>query len=421
MGYSSLVTGPNGSGKTTLLRVLADPMTGGNSSLLSQILPGFPAVTTTTTYLPQGSRKPIFSRYVRSLLTAPLVYGGASIKDASLRALALLGRFSFGHLIERDYFTLSGGEQQFVGLFSVLLWESDLTLLDDPLAMLDQDRREAAIEILNNYMLDKTTLIGCSSPELYNQLDVSSRIHLGYTPDEEACIEELRCLLRSLSLENSDPSVLELNSVTVAPFGRELLSRVSQHFSSGRLYSLAGPNGEGKSCLLQVLAGLRQPQSGSVGILTQSTRRTLSGVTALYMPQNSTGILGFGSIEENLLTSRSPLFWKRVVNFLHSRKIIDLQQPAGSGSYGEAKFACALSIIGASLSNPAVKLLLLDEPDTSLDNLRSHLLLEILNWLAQQERLIIIFSSHRLGLYLSRFELKHARFHLQNGFLRQGA
>ncbi len=59
-------------------------------------------------------------------------------------------------------------------------------------------------------------------------------------------------------------SRLHADGVSLQLGGRRVLDRVSVTLSAGQWVAVVGPNGAGKSSLLSVLAGLRQPNEGSV-------------------------------------------------------------------------------------------------------------------------------------------------------------
>lgn len=76
-------------------------------------------------------------------------------------------------------------------------------------------------------------------------------------------------------------AVIEVNGVTHR-YGRTAASRsVQLSVPRGSLYALVGPNGPGKTTLLQILSGLRQPTSGSVRVLGKEVREMAARDRAL--------------------------------------------------------------------------------------------------------------------------------------------
>jgi len=84
-------------------------------------------------------------------------------------------------------------------------------------------------------------------------------------------------------------SILDASQICVRRAGRTILENVSLHADSGDFIAVIGPNGAGKSTLLSILAGLLNPDSGSV-LLDGVSIRALSGMKLArrraYLPQN---------------------------------------------------------------------------------------------------------------------------------------
>ncbi|HYK68353.1 MAG TPA: ATP-binding cassette domain-containing protein, partial [Streptosporangiaceae bacterium] len=85
-----------------------------------------------------------------------------------------------------------------------------------------------------------------------------------------------------LTMSASAP-ILEVNEVSVALAGRQILDQVSFGVAAGEFTGLIGPNGAGKTTLLRVILGLQRPGSGTVSALGRhgSLRRQPIG----YVPQ----------------------------------------------------------------------------------------------------------------------------------------
>jgi iron complex transport system ATP-binding protein len=59
-------------------------------------------------------------------------------------------------------------------------------------------------------------------------------------------------------------SLLQANNISLAIDGTSILNAVDLKLNAGELLGLIGPNGAGKSTLLRTIAGLTQPESGSI-------------------------------------------------------------------------------------------------------------------------------------------------------------
>ena len=167
--------------------------------------------------------------------------------------------------------------------------------------------------------------------------------------------------------------VLDASEIVVAFGDRVVLARVSLHADRAEIVALQGPSGSGKSTLLRVIAGLLQPQAGTVrldgrDITTTPVHRRSIGLVfqddQLFPHRDVAGNVEFG------LRMSHP---GRAHRIERSRRVDDVLELVGlqgfgsrsvnSLSGGEAKRVA----LARSLA-PAPPVLLLDEPLTGLDH-----------------------------------------------------
>lgn len=170
-------------------------------------------------------------------------------------------------------------------------------------------------------------------------------------------------------------SRIEAREVGVIRGGRAILDGVTMTVESGQLIGLIGPNGAGKSTLMSVLAGLLEPERGTVEIdgtaVSSFDRRALARARA-FLPQNPRAEWPV-SVERLValgLTPQLPVFGG-LPDDLQSRvaaaiAMVDLtshaDQPATTLSGGElARAMLARALVG----NPVM--LMADEPLAGLD------------------------------------------------------
>jgi biotin transport system ATP-binding protein len=177
--------------------------------------------------------------------------------------------------------------------------------------------------------------------------------------------------------------------------GKPLIDNLTFELPGGTLLSVLGANGTGKSTLLDLLAGIREPLSGTVeiaGNMASSVERKLS-----LLPQNiDYFLLGQNVLEEIELSVRKLKDTKESAATLASAWGLEgkLDDYVENLSGGEKK---RLALIGALASRPLA--LFLDEPFSGLDWPGTKTLLGDLVSLKAQG-LTIVLVSHEPSLLL---------------------
>lgn len=187
------------------------------------------------------------------------------------------------------------------------------------------------------------------------------------------------------------PPLIRLTDVSAGYGGRSVLNHCSLEVHEREMLVLRGRNGGGKTTLLKVLAGLLAPMQGEVW------RR--EGLTVGYLPQYRTidrefPLTVFDTVRSGL---QCTLKWWQHYNKYHREltqttlRALGLEALAGcpirnlsGGQWQRTLLARAL------VSQP--QLLLLDEPDTHLDNASKRELYTTL--LREHTRRTIVLVSH---------------------------
>ena len=158
-----------------------------------------------------------------------------------------------------------------------------------------------------------------------------------------------------------------------------VLTDISQHLPKGCLCWLLGINGSGKSTLLSLLAGLLQPQHGSITLADSSPahppqeNNAKRAFRAAFVPQNPDTYLMGSTVREDLLFSLAPTTNEAEAFSSPTRLALEmanafglvplLDRPIHTLSYGQKRKLCLASALAA-----APDLLLLDEPFSGLDH-----------------------------------------------------
>ena len=181
-----------------------------------------------------------------------------------------------------------------------------------------------------------------------------------------------------------------------------------------------GPNGGGKTTLLKVILGLLPPMSGKVIFRPDIGRRKKP---IAYLPQvkhidRNFPITAFEVVRSGMLMSgrqkaKGPQITKRIGSLLEEMGIADISNQAIgelSGGQMQRVFLCR-----ALISEP--RILLLDEPDTFVDNRFEGELYEKLRFLNRQMAIILV--SHDVGTISSYVKTiacvnRHLHYHPDN-------
>ncbi|MDR1678115.1 MAG: ABC transporter ATP-binding protein [Deltaproteobacteria bacterium] len=195
---------------------------------------------------------------------------------------------------------------------------------------------------------------------------------------------------------SSDRMMVELSEVNVY-FGRQqALKEVGLKISGGDRLALLGPNGAGKSTLIKVICGALDPNTGRVWLNNLKPETALLDPKLLgWLPEGAPLNPELTVLEHLILTyklrglakSQGEAEIDRLTEALNlSKKLDRLAGGLSMGSRRQAALALAL------LAGP--KLLVLDEPTSSLDPDEIKRFTKIINNLPHSTTLII--SSHIL-------------------------
>lgn len=204
--------------------------------------------------------------------------------------------------------------------------------------------------------------------------------------------------------------------------GVQALEDVDFTLNCGEIHALVGENGAGKSTLIKVLTGVEQPDAGTVMINQQKMNIRSPqhaqelGISTVYQETNLCPDL---SVAENILIGREPMKWgliDRKAMTDGARRILqglgvdlDVTQTLGACSVAVQQMAA----IARALEISSARVLVLDEPTSSLDMSEVEQLFQVIRRL-RENGVGIIFISHFLDQV---FEVADRITVLRNGKL----
>ncbi|MCH3918642.1 MAG: DUF1893 domain-containing protein [Spirochaetia bacterium] len=181
-GEPLLIIGENGAGKTTLLKILLGQLQPDSGSLLidGKLMKNLPSRM--IGYIKQGTTAESFPMSVREVVEMG-VDPTLSQEEKKFLIDTSLRRCGVAALTKRNYFSLSGGEQQKVSIARCLCQGARLLLLDEPTSYLDESGRSELVSLLQALTLDTMPTILCVSHDRQFQEELGWRTFRLEAPD----------------------------------------------------------------------------------------------------------------------------------------------------------------------------------------------------------------------------------------------
>ena len=193
--------------------------------------------------------------------------------------------------------------------------------------------------------------------------------------------------------------MLRLSELGFEYAGRQVLRSLNWRLAPGSLTLLAGPTGSGKTTLLNILAGLSPDFTG--GALTGQLEWPTPAPRVAFVQQSPADGFVAPIVEQEITFGLKGLPLATV-----SQRLASVTQALGIGdlvkrevdtlSGGEKQ---RVAIAAALAADPEV--LLLDEPTSALDAATSDEVLSLLQRLARDHGLTVLFSEHRFDRALT--------------------
>ena len=202
--------------------------------------------------------------------------------------------------------------------------------------------------------------------------------------------------------------MIELNNFSIGYNHRKLLNDVTANFPQGKLTSLIGRNGTGKSTLLRALCGLNYSYEGEIIIncenLRNISRKKLASLIAYVNTQRPR--MDNLKCRDVVALGRSPYTnWYGGLSSEDKEEITKAMAKVGMLEFENRSFnslsdgeSQKVMIARAIVQN--TNIILLDEPTSFLDLPTRYELANILKQLTLQENKTIIFSTHELDIAL---------------------
>ena len=401
-GQKTAIVGPMGSGKTSLAKALAGRLfrtgevffTSRNSDKRAYVM----LVEQQHQF---KNRSNLSEFYLQQRFNSSDCEDAYTVEE-ELAGLALgdwVSIFELSGLLKRPLIQLSNGENKRLQIVKSLAYQPDWLILDNPYVGLDVNGREILTKGLLSLDSKGIQFILVSSPgdvpEFINQV-----IELPSARVVEAKPEPL---LRPL-----DPfeTAVKMEKVQIKYGSKTILSDFSWKVNRGERWAIKGPNGAGKSTLISLITA-DNPQAYSQDITLFDRKRGtgesiwdikrkigyLSPELHLYFKEGgscfsvvASGLFDTLGLFKRLSEEQTAQVnhWMQVMGIAHLQERSFLQI-----SGGEQRMVL---ITRALVKNP--ELLILDEPCQGLDRVQTEHLKSVLDYLAKNSEMTLLYVSH---------------------------
>ena len=198
---------------------------------------------------------------------------------------------------------------------------------------------------------------------------------------------------------------LEINAANKSFPGVKALGKASFRLRKGSIHALLGENGAGKSTLIKIITGVHKQDSGELFIngkeetLNNPNDATKFGISVVHQERN---LIRRFSVGENLMLNNLPKTVLGLIDYdeiaIQSKKLLEIMDLDIDPNTVVSELTVAkmqLCEIAKALSLKA-KILLLDEPTSSLSPKEAENLFSLLRKIVRDEGVSIVFVSHKL-------------------------
>jgi energy-coupling factor transport system ATP-binding protein len=412
-GQVSLIAGASGCGKTTLARCINGliPHSYANGQLQGRVeLFGQDNRSMSLAHISQlvgtvlqDPEQQIIASQVLSEIAFGLENLGLPRQEILERITQTAELLHISHLLQRDTFTLSGGEKQKVALAGVLAMRPKALLLDEPLALLDPIAGHEALTLLRE-LADIGIAVVIIEHRIEDVLAIRpehclymSQGRVVYAGDAQGMLQAVDwreaklpapVIIQRVHAERGQRSVDTPKPRAVVPppshavplvelrhvhfqyaNEREVLHDISFAIRKGDRIAILGPNGAGKTTLAKHIIGLNKPSQGQVLIQEQDSKNlSVAQVahTVGYVFQSPSHMLFAPTVREELSFGPRNLGMEEATiatNALNAVNLPGNEETAPLAmSFGQQKRISIASILSM---NP--RLLVMDEPSAGQD------------------------------------------------------
>lgn len=205
--------------------------------------------------------------------------------------------------------------------------------------------------------------------------------------------------------ETTTDPVISLRSASVVRGGGTIWSDGTFDIPRGQIVAVIGPNGSGKTTMLQVLLGLIPPSAGTVTVFGQTPERGNPRIG--YVPQHYSEAVGQAVRCKDLVSlSVTGTRWGMRRSASDADEVEAALQAVGAADYADSRMSVLsggqqqrVAIAQALVGSP--ELLLLDEPLANLDLRNQREIVDLLAELQRSRAITILVVVHDMNPLLA--------------------
>lgn len=332
----------------------------------------------------QNPRSQFFTTNTTSELVFEMENYGLSKEEMDRRLNGIVEKFGIKKLLNREIFSISSGERQFLALLTALIMDPEIVIFDEPSANLDYGNAMRLRRRIQALRMDGKTVIVADHRCFYLRgiidkvLLIEDKSIRQFSSESEFFDCDYGKRAYDLFTHEYEPREIVKSETCLAMVDRvsykDILKDITVDFKKGEVSMIVGVNGVGKTTLAKILSQITKPDAGSLQIDGQ----------VLYIMQDADFQLFGSSCLKELEISESG-----EEKNIQALKLLNLWEkkdnhPQTLSGGEKQRLQMAISLVSHN------DIILLDEPTSGLDNQSMNRVIEMIEILKKDRAVIVI-------------------------------
>lgn len=423
-GEVHAIVGENGAGKSTLMKILNGVYQADSGQI---ILRGEETVIKDTTDAKHKGIGLVFQEFnlVNSLSVTENIFmnrleklhGRINWRAMAKKAQELLDGYGFNFDAKAKVENLSAAQKQLVEIAKVLSFNAEIVVMDEPTSSLTNAESEILMGIIEKLRQEGSSIIYISHKleEVFRLCDTTTVLRDGHIIDSKQTNQFTRDEIiekmvgRSVSAEYPAKScaigevVLEAENIT----RNGIINNISFKLHRGEILGFAGLVGSGRTELAEAIFGAERYDRGEIRIngknitIHSTSQGKANGIGLMTEDRKETGlVLGYDLIKNITVTNLNKVKRKGMISRqLEETFASNLSKELRIKTPSLKQLAMNLSggnqqkVVFAKWLFSDADILILDEPTRGIDVGAKFEIYQLINWLAENGKAIIMISS----------------------------